>query len=146
MAENIYVLEDNFGLGMFLLSPIADAAKDAGFDTYLAYSPLTPARLEHIIIPELKLAFVTSKKSHAYPGEYKRKIRIDAMINPDVFRDKKKKLSFSKKLLDATLNEACSIMKDGKSIHDKIEAIYNPHIDFDKVYGLADKIAKQLLK
>ena len=146
MAETVYVLEDNFGLGMFMLSPIADAAKDAGFDAYLAFSPLTPARLEHVIIPELKLAFVTSKKNDPYLGEYKRKIRIDAMINPDVLRDKKKKLSFSKKLIGATINEACNAMNEGKIIHDKIEALYNPHIDFDKVYELADKIAEDILK
>jgi len=146
MAETVYVLEDSFGLGMFLLKPIADAVSDAKFDAYLAYSPLTPTRLEHIIIPELKLAFVTSKKSDPYIGEYKRKIRIDAMINPDILREKKKKLSFSRKLLNATVSEACSALYEGKIMHDKIESLYNPHIDFDKVYNLADKIADDILK
>ena len=146
MSQNVYILEDNFGLGMFLLQPIADAAEAANFDTYLCYSPLTPARLEHIIIPELSLSFVTSKKSEPYTGEYKKKIRIDAMINPDILREKKKKLSFSRKLINASISEACSALHDGKFIHDEIEALYNPHIDFDKVYGLAEKIAKDLLK
>lgn len=144
MAENIFVLEDNFGLGMFLLQPIADSALAAGYSTYLAYSPLTPSRLEHIIIPELSLAFVTSKKTDPYQGQYKRKIRIDAMIDPDVLRDKKKKLSFSRKLIYATIKEACTALHDGKLIHDKIEALYNPHIDFDGIYNLADKIANKI--
>ncbi len=146
MADNIFVLEDNFGLGMLLLQPIADAATTFGYDTYLAYSPLTPSRLEHIIIPELSLAFVTSKKSDPYTGDYKRRLRIDAMINPELLRDKKKKLSFSRKLIGATINEACNALREGKLIHDEIEALYNPHIDFDGIYRLADKIAEDLLK
>ncbi|MBR5479706.1 MAG: hypothetical protein IKU84_05970 [Clostridia bacterium] len=145
MADNVYVLEDNFGLGAFLLAPIADAARDAGFDTILCYSPLTPSRLEHLIIPELKLAFVTSKKSDGYTGVYKRKVRLDALINQDILRDKKKKISFSRKLLHATINEACTALKDSKLIHDEIEALYNPHIDFDGVYALADKIANEII-
>jgi len=35
---------------------------------------------------------------------------------------------------------------EGKIMHDKIESLYNPHIDFDKVYNLADKIADDILK
>ena len=146
LAERIFVLEDNFGLGMFLLQPIADAAKQHGFDTYLAYSPLMPERLEHVIIPELSLAFVTSKKLAPFEGEYARKVRIDAMIDASLLREKKKKLAFSKKLCRVVLDEACSAMRDAKLIHDDIELLYNPHINFEGVYSLADEIADALIE
>lgn len=145
-ADNVFVLEDNFGLGMFLIQPIADAAQKAGYDVYLAYSPLLPERLEHVIIPELSLAFVTSKKSDPYIGSYKRRVRIDAMIDPDLLRSKKKKISFSRKLSAAMLSEACNSLHDGKLIHDQIETMYNPFIDFTKIYELADHLADELLK
>ena len=145
-VESVYALEDNFGLSMFLLTPIAEAAFDAGFETILCYSPLTPSRIEHLIIPELKLAFVTSKKSDPYTGVYKRKVRLDAMIDQNLLRDKKKKISFSRKLLHATINEACLALGDSKEVHDEIEELYNSHIDFDGVYALADKLADKLLK
>ena len=146
LAENIFVLEDQFGLGMFLLQPILDAALDAGYDAYAAYSPLMPERLEHVIIPELSLAFVTSKKSAPYPGAYKRRIRIDAMIDPDILRQNKKKIAFSRKLSASMCAQACGILHENKRIHDQIEAFYNPHIDFDGVYHCADALAAELLR
>jgi len=144
LADNIYVIEDNFGLGMFLLQPIADAAKSSGFDVYLAYSPLFPDRLEHIIIPELSLAFVTSKKHSAYTGEYKRKIRLDAMIDATILREKKKKISFSRKLMQSTLSEAYSSLNELKVLHDDIEALYNPYVNFDAIYEFAVKTASTI--
>lgn len=141
LADNIYVIDDNFGLGMFLLKPIADAVKSAGFDAYLAYSPLCPDRLEHIIIPELSLAFITSKKYSAYSGEYKRRVRLDAMIDSTLLREKKKKIAFSRKLMQSTLKEAYSALSELKLLHDDIEALYNPYVNFDAIYESATSLA-----
>lgn len=146
LCKNVFVLEDNFGLGMFLMQPILDAARKAGYDVFAAYSPLMPERLEHLIIPELSLAFVTSKKNDPYLGEYKRRIRIDAMIDLDVLRAKKKKITFSRKLSVSIIDEACNSLNDAKKVHDQIEVFYNPHIDFSKLYALADNLANKLLQ
>ena len=35
-------------------------------------------------------------------------------------------------------------MKEGKIIHDEIEALYNPHIDFAGIYNLADNVIKEI--
>lgn len=144
LADEIYILDDNFGLGAFLLNPIAEAAVSAGFDVYLAYSPLCPERLEHIIIPERKLAFITSKKHSEYKGEYKRRVRIDAMIDTDYLREKKKKISFSRKLMRSTLNESYSMLKELKLLHDDIEALYNPYVNFDAIYEKSVDIAGKI--
>ncbi len=145
LAEEIYVLDDNFGLGAFLLNPIAEAAISAGFDVYLAYSPLCPERLEHIIIPERRLAFVTSKKYSEYKGEYKRRVRIDAMIDTEYLREKKKKVSFSRKLMQSTLSEAYALLKELKLLHDDVEALYNPYVNFDAIYEKSVEIANKLV-
>lgn len=144
LAEEIYVLDDNFGLGAFLLNPIAEAAINANFDVYLAYSPLCPERLEHIIIPEQNLAFITSKKYSEYKGKYKRRVRIDAMIDTEHLREKKKKISFSRKLMQSTLNEAYSVLKELKLLHDDIEALYNPYVNFDAIYEKSVETAGKL--
>ncbi|MEG2570043.1 MAG: hypothetical protein RSA70_01255, partial [Clostridia bacterium] len=91
--ENVFMIEDNFGLAMFMLQPILDAARDRNYDAVACYSPLTPERLEHVFIPELSLAFITSKKKAEYTGAYKRRIRIDAMIDPNVIRAHKRRIS-----------------------------------------------------
>lgn len=36
-------------------------------------------------------------------------------------------------------------LAQAKAIHDDLEALYNPHVDFDGVYRTADEIAAELL-
>ncbi|MBQ8004408.1 MAG: hypothetical protein IJ299_04880, partial [Oscillospiraceae bacterium] len=56
--EKVFILEDNFGIGHFLLAPILKAAEAAGFRCTLCMNPLIPERMEHLLIPELSLAFI----------------------------------------------------------------------------------------
>ena len=36
-------------------------------------------------------------------------------------------------------------MAQAKAMHDTLEALYNPHVDFDRVHAQADAIAAELL-
>ena len=40
---------------------------------------------------------------------------------------------------------AAEILASAKAAHDELEAVYNPHVDFDGVYGEAQKHILQLL-
>ena len=42
-----------------------------------------PGRLEHLLIPELGVAFVTSKPGMVYPGKPYRRVRLDALSHPE---------------------------------------------------------------
>ena len=37
-------------------------------------------------------------------------------------------------------------LAQAKAMHDKLEALYNPHVDFDTVYRTADQIIQSLLE
>ena len=145
LAERVYVLDDANGLSSFLLQPIQDAALAAGHDVIACYSPLIPERLEHIIIPVLNLAFVTSTKQDPYPFDYYRRLRINAMLDPEKVKAKKQKLVFCRKLYAAMIDEACAALRDAKYAHDYLETYYNPHIHFELVYALADDVTEELL-
>ena len=140
-----FVLEDSFGLGHFILTPILKASQDAEFECIACQNPLIPERLEHLIIPELSLAFITSEKEHPYTGEYYRKIRIDALINSDIMRTKKQRISLLKKAKNAILDFACEVLREAKLVHDVLEDLYNPHINFEKLYKYADTLAGEII-
>lgn len=140
-----FVIEDTYGIGHFLLVPILKAAENAGFSCIACQNPLKPERTEHLIIPELSLSFITSTREHPYEHEYYRKIRIDAMIDTDVLRSKKQRISLLKKLRASLLDDACEILGEAKSVHDELEDLYNPHIRFDELYRYADILTKEIL-
>ncbi len=142
----IYVIEDDFGLGHFLLTPISAAAKHSGLKCIECLNPLNPERLEHLIIPELSLAFVTSSKDCPYNGNFHRKVRLNSSIDKNVLMVKKHRISALKKLRHDLIADACLLLKEAKLSHDVLEELYNPHIDFGSLYKYADKLISEIFE
>lgn len=141
-----FVLEDSFGLGHFILTPILKAAEDSGFECIACQNPLIPERLEHLIIPELSLSFITSDKEHPYSGEYYRKMHIDALIDSDILRTKKQRISLLRKARTSVLDDACEILREAKLVHDVLEDLYNPHINFEKLYKYTNTLIEEIIE
>ena len=70
---------------------------------------------------------------------------MDAMADPDLIRRSKTRLRFSRKVSSALIDEAVESLAQAKAIHDNLEALYNPHVDFDRVYQIADDLSKAIL-
>ena len=145
LCSRVYELSDTYGLGHHMLSYLAAGAMAAGYDVIACPSPLYPDRLEHLLIPELSLAFVTSSPALPYPRRPYRRIRLDAMADQEVLRRGKPRLRFSRKVQAALLEEAVSSLAEAKAMHDGLEELYNPYVDFERVYATAGAIAAQLL-
>ena len=43
------------------------------------------------------------------------------------------------------VDEAVESLAQAKAMHDELEALYNPYVDFDQVHMMADGIARELL-
>ena len=145
LCRKVYELSDTYGLGAGMLTTLAAGAMAAGYDVILCPSPLFPDRAEHLLIPELSLAFVTSTPTLTYPGRPYRRIRLDAMVEGEVMRQFKSRLKFARKVHAALLAEAVDALAQAKAEHDVLEGLYNPHVDFDGVYQEAQAITEALL-
>lgn len=145
LCGKIYELADTYGLGHVLLTHLAAGVLAAGYDAVVCPSPLFPDRMEHLLIPELSLAFVTSTPSLPYGKRPFRRIRMDAMADAELLRRNRARLRFSRKVSAALMDEAVEALAQGKAMHDELEALYNPHVDFGRVYAIADGIAEELL-
>ena len=128
-----------------LLTHLASGAMAAGYDVIVCPSPLYPDRMEHLLIPALSLAFVTSTPALPYGKRPYRRIRMDAMGDPDLLRRNRARLRFSRKVSGALMEEAVESLEQAKSMHDDLEALYNPHVDFDRVYAVANALSEELL-
>ena len=144
-AERIYELADSSGLAHHLLGPILTAALAAGHRAVACPDPLSPDRLAHLIFPDLSLAFVTSTPEQPWPHRPYRRLRLDAMVEEDVYRAAKPRLRFTRRVAAALLEEGVSGLARAKEAHDRLERLYNPYVDFDRVAETADRVAEELL-
>ena len=136
LCKRVYELADTYGLAHSMLTHLAAGALAAGHDVIVCPSPLFPDRMEHLLIPSLSLAFVSASPY--------RRIRLDAMADAELLRRNKARLKFSRKVSAALVEEAVDSLAQAKAMHDELEGLYNPHVDFDRVYQTAQAITDEL--
>jgi len=144
-ADRIYRLSDRYGLAHHLLSPVLTAALAAGQDVTACPDPMRPDRIAHLILPELSLAFVTDCPDFPWTDHTYRHLRLDAAAEADLPSTVKPCLRFSRKVSGALMDEAISALAQAKTAHDRLETLYNPHVDFEGVCRLADGLAEKII-
>lgn len=144
LCRKVYELRDSYGLASGMLTALACGCMSAGYDVILCPDPLFPDRVQHLLAPELSLAFVTSSPALPYDQRPYRRLRIDAMADSEELRQYKARLKFSRKVESALLEEGAESLAQAKAEHDRLEGLYNPHVDFQAVYAQADQIVREL--
>ena len=94
-----------------------------------------------LLIPELGVAFVTSKPGMVYPGKPYRRVRLDALSHPE----NKARLRFRARMTGVLREEAIAALQEAKAAHDLLEGVYNPYVDFEGVRAQAALEAGRLL-
>ena len=144
-CERVYELTDSGGLAHGLLLPLLTGALEAGYDAVACPDPMAPDRLAHLLIPQLGLAFLSSTPALPFPGAPYRRLRLDAAADQELLRRCRPRLRFAKKVAAALMDEAVASLAQAKAMHDDLEAIYNPHVDFDRVEQTANRVAEEIL-
>ena len=145
-AQRVYELADNYGTAHHLLSPILDAAQAAGHHAVACCDPMAPERLAHLILPGLSLAFVTSSADAPWPHHPYRRLRLDAMVDEQLQGITRQRLRFTRKITDSLITDGIAELSMAKTAHDRLEAIYNPYVNFDGVCAAADELSEEILK
>lgn len=142
LCSRVYEFADSWELAGPALALIHAAAVGKGWDTIVCPSPEDPGRMEHLLIPGLGLAFVTSRPGMSYGKKPYRRVRLDAMTAET---EGKSRLRFQVRIAALLREEAVAALKDAKRNHDALESVYNPYVDFDGVRALAALEAGRLL-
>ncbi len=145
LAGRVYDLRDPYGFAHILLTPILQAALRSGYDAYACYSPLHPDRLEHLIIPALSLAFVTSNDYYAYEKEAYRRINISGVVERESLREIRGKVRLLHKIEHALLDDAVAELHGTKKYHDHLEELYRPHLDFQALTACTEDLIQKIL-
>ncbi|MBR0280986.1 MAG: hypothetical protein IJQ81_05250 [Oscillibacter sp.] len=141
LCPRLYELQDRFGFAAPMLETLRREACARHWDTLCCMSPENPEQIEHLLIPGLGVGFVTSRPGMEYGGVPFRRVRLDALADiPD-----KGAFRLESRMITALREEAVSALRDAKAAHDKLEAVYNPYVDFDGVRALAALESGRLL-
>lgn len=133
LCPRVYALQDSFGLSASFLDKIYRAAKSRGYGAILCPDAEDMGRLQHLLLPELGLAFVTDREGMRFTGDAYRRIRVDAMLSGERFTSLRSKLRLTQKLQQTLRGEAIASLREAKRLHDLLEQDYRPVVDFSAV-------------
>ena len=143
-CERIYELSDSYRTAHHMLSHLLSGFTRGGYDVIACLDPMFPRRLEHLLIPELSLAFVTCPAASPMSQKPYRRIRLDAMPDAELLHMHRPRLRFSAKVAKSLIDDAVQSLSKAKAMHDELESIYNPHVDFQQADTMAQEIINKL--
>ena len=148
-CPRIYYLKDPYGAASnLLLTAIRALLSEYHLAFYTCFCPLNPyGKIDHILIPELGLAFITGSK--AFPEEdlpepY-RVISFSRFTDMEQLAQRKQRLRFNRRAAGEILDAAVRSLRRAKSIHDILERVYGSAMDFSAVAETADAAVSQAL-
>lgn len=141
-CKKIYELQDSCGIADQMLRELKEGILAAGYDIIAFPSPEDATRLEHLIVPELSLGFVTTMPNRALEKRPYRRIRMESMADKEILKRNRAKLRFAYRISAELMEDGIQELKQAKAFHDEMEAIYHPFVNFAGV----NKMTKALIE
>ena len=150
LCDRVYLIKDEYGVSSsHMLLKIREYALSKGYELFGCYCPLTPEyKLEHLLIPELGLGFITESRFHEFPNIVPTKvINYKRFTDLDKLKEKKQYLRFNRKAAVELIDAGVAVLLQAKKNHDDLELQYTDAVNFDgvneKTQEVIDKIAKR---
>lgn len=144
-----YILRGEPGTGKStIVRKLAEHALNHGFAVELYHCPLDPSKVEHMVIPELSVALVSS----CWPHEFGRMKDIDRVIesgravNTEALSKYESVITGSRQRFHQAFTRAVEALHMAKEQYDKVQAIYSESMDFPAVERLGDRILGEVLE
>ena len=143
LADRLVVLQDEYGLASRLvLAQLRAAALEKGLEVIACPCPLGGGEAEHLFLPGLRLAFLTSNRRHPMDFAGQKNIRCARFEDKTERAAHRQRLRFDRRAAESLLAEASALQRQAKESHDRLEALYGRAVDF----ALVDQAAAGLLR
>ncbi|MBR6208639.1 MAG: hypothetical protein IKQ69_06535 [Oscillospiraceae bacterium] len=133
-AERFFTLDDRFGLADAFLQALRARCRESGCRVILCPDPLRPSRLEGLILPEQSIAFAAVKDPGRSPRPGGAHVPLAAAAGEDALRSRE--FLGCRETRDRLLQQAVGALRKAKDLHDRLEALYRPYVDFSAVDAL----------
>ena len=140
---------------------LKEGAVYRGFDTEVFYCPMGPdEKIDHIIVPQLRLAFITVNEYHDLEpwelfdeeedSEEREKeltlIDISDYMKQHVLEENTLLMAELKEEYEILLGRAIKALECARKAHMKVESMYIPNMNFTRISALSDEVFEELSK
>ena len=139
------IIEDKYGAAAsVIMQGVRNEALKKGYEIITLKNPFLPSKIiDHILIPELSLAFVTENEYINFGGE-ERRIHSRRFTDISLMRECRSRMLFNRRITRELLLTAAETLKKAKAIHDKLEKYYVDAMDFEKLSKYAIETTKNI--
>lgn len=144
--DNVIILEDKYGgvSGVFM-AKIREYALSSGYGIITLKSPFLPSRLiDHIIIPELSLAFCREYEYMHFEKD-ERRIHARRFYDLSLKKQVRGRMLFNRRIARELLGLASATLNKAKAVHDELEKHYISAMNFEAEIFLAEDILEKIL-
>ncbi len=147
LADRVIGIRDEFGVvSARLCSKVGEIMLSKGYDVIFCQCPLKPKKeCEHLIIPELRLAFVTAKKEHNVCLDFCRTIHCERFYR-EGHLTVSGQVRWTEKMSQCLIGESMAMLKKAKSVHDELEGEYRQAMDFEGLNGYTEKVISEIFQ
>lgn len=143
LCPRIYRLEGRMGLASVFIGAMAEEALSRGLDCVLCPYWLLPETYEALAIPELGLGFVVDLRDGAQLPETCRCLHLDRLAAASGDDPARRALKAEARMAAALTDMASLSLAAAKALHDELESVYRPFVDFT---GLTDAACREIAR
>ncbi len=142
-----YIIEGRPGTGKStLLKKVATAAVERGYKVEMYHCALNPEKIEHVVVPDLSIAFTKSIEPHVCsPQSGDEKIDMDHCLNPEIVEKYEKLVEENEKIFNQLFDHAVKFISKAKKTHDLMEDYYIPNMDFEAISRLWERTLDRII-
>ena len=124
-ADRIFIIDDRFSVAAgVIMTAIRYSAIELGLDIISCMCPFFPDRPEHIIVPELRVAFCTEKQ-HLSLGADIRRYHSRRFMDISALSSKRQRLLFNKRATDELINGCVGALRSAHEQNELLSSYYD---------------------
>lgn len=131
-----------------ILEAIKNEAILRGLAIETYFCPMAPQRIEHVVIPSLKVSVVTANEYHDVSdmnNENCTTYYINEFYEKDEIKRCGKQLGFNRLYTETLLQQAIECIAEAKAAHDELEKHYIKNMDFDSLSQFRDSLLERIM-
>ena len=145
--KNIVVIDDKYGgASNEIMNAVRKTALAKGYEIITLNNPFLPSKIiDHILIPELSLAFVREYE-YIHFDDAHRRIHARRFADVNLMRSVRGRCVFNRRTARELLLGAIDILGKAKATHDQLEKYYIDAMNFQSLTLFAEQKVKEILK